>query len=339
MTPRRLSGEAMLKAGAMAVAAAVFMSAPLWADGGTLFLLGVLAIQVVFAVSFNLIFGLTGLVSFGHAAYFAAGAYTTALLLRDLPELPAILALLAGGLVAALVGVVIGFVSLRRTSGIYFAILTLALGELIHLVISKSTLLGREDGFTGIPRPVIDLFLVRIETSSTTVLYFVILCAAVILLLLMAMVWYGSLGRALSALRQDPERAEFLGIDVARLRFVAFVLAAAMAGLAGGLYAPWAQLITPEIARWTYSAIPILFCLLGGASSFWGPMVGGAVFVWIEHTTRNLVGLSELITGAILLAFVLVAPGGLVGAFASLRDRLSRPAGKRSRALSPSSVQ
>lgn len=324
------SREAMWQVAGACALAAFFVSGPIWAHGGTLFLLGVLVIQIVFAVSFNLIFGLTGLVSFGHAAYFAAGAYTAALLLRDAPSLPSWLSLPAAAIVAGALGAVIGFVALRRTSGIYFAILTLALGELVHLVLSKSTMLGREDGFTGIPRPVINLGLVRIETAQGSALYFTILIVAASLLLAIARLWYGPLGRALSAVRQDADRAAFLGIDVGRLRLTAFVLAAAAAGIAGGLYAPWAQLITPEIASWTYSAIPILFCLLGGASSFWGPMLGGIVFVWLQHLTRNMVGLSELITGAVLLAIVLAAPGGVVGALAALRRKLWRdPIGPR----------
>lgn len=299
-----------------------FLSVPLWASGGTFFLMGILAIQIAFAVSFNMIFGLAGLVSFGHAAYFAIGAYAAAALLRDVPQVPFLLAILAAGVAGGVIGAAVGLVALRRASGIYFAILTLALGELIHVMIAKTTYLGREDGFTGIPRPTIDLVAFKLETSNPTLLYLITLAVVVALMAGMAAIWYGPLGRMVAAARQDRDRAAFLGIDVARLQLFIYILATAAAALAGGLYAAWTQLITPEIARWTYSAIPILFCLLGGAASFWGPMLGGIVFVGLEHATRTMIGLADLIVGGILLGIVLGAPGGLTAALAKLETRL-----------------
>ena len=298
------------------------LSVPMWTSGGTFFLMGILVIQIAFAVSFNMIFGLNGLVSFGHAAYFAVGAYTSAALLRDMPQMPFLLSLVTAGLAAGVIGTAVGVIALRRASGIYFAILTLALGELIHVLIAKTTYLGREDGFTGIPRPAIDLLFFRMDTSNPTVLYLLTVTVVIALVASMALIWYGPLGRTMSAVRQDSERAAFLGVDVARIRLFAYILATAAAGLAGGLYAPWAQLITPEIARWTYSAIPILFCLLGGASSFWGPVLGGIVFVGLEHATRTMTGLSELIVGGVLLGIVLGAPGGLMAGLAKLETKL-----------------
>jgi branched-chain amino acid transport system permease protein len=308
----------------IALIAAVFLSAPMWAVGGTFFLMGILAIQIAFAVSFNMIFGLAGLVSFGHAAYFAVGAYASAALLRDVPQLPFLVSILAAGTAAGAVGAIVGLIALRRASGIYFAILTLALGELVHVIIAKTTYLGREDGFTGIPRPAIDLIAFRLDTANPSVLYLITLIIVMALIAGLAAVWYGPLGRAIAAARQDSERATFLGIDVARLHLFGYILATAAAGLAGGLYAPWAQLITPEIARWTYSAIPILFCLLGGAASFWGPVLGGIVFVGLEHATRTMIGLQELIVGGVLLGIVLGAPGGLTAGLSQLEARLAR---------------
>lgn len=317
--PRALDYGALVLIG---IAALAFLTAPIWAGGGTFFLMGILAIQIAFAVSFNMIFGLAGLVSFGHAAYFAVGAYASAALLRDVPQAPFFVSILAAGAAAGAVGAIVGLIALRRASGIYFAILTLALGELIHVVIAKTTYLGREDGFTGIPRPVIDLLVIKLDTSNPTVLYLITLVLVMALIAAMALVWYGPLGRAMAAMRQDADRAAFLGVDVGRLHLFGYVLATAAAGFAGGLYAPWAQLITPEIARWTYSAIPILFCLLGGAASFWGPVLGGIVFVGLEHATRTMIGLSELIVGGVLLGIVLGAPGGLIAGLTRLQAKL-----------------
>src|SRR5690606_31612962 len=139
---------------------------PLWADKGTVFLASVVMVNVVFALAFNLVFGLTGLVSFGHAAFFAGGAYTTGLLLQRFADTPFVVSWLAAGVAGALVAAIVAVVALRRASGIYFAILTLALAELVHILISKSTLLGREDGVTGIKRPVVDLGVLHLDLAA-----------------------------------------------------------------------------------------------------------------------------------------------------------------------------
>jgi len=299
----------------------LFLSVPVWADPGLVFLAGVALVQIVFALSFNTIFGLAGMVSFGHAAYFASGAYAAGLMLKGSD--PSLLqALAAGGLAGGAMACAIGTVALRRASGNYFAILTLALAELLHIVISKSTMLGREDGLTGIVRPRIDLFgLVTLDLTQGTTLFYLLLVLAALFGLGAWLMWHGSFGRVLAAIRQDPDRAAFLGINVHRVRLVAFSLSGMGAGLAGAMYAPLAQLLTPEVAHWSYSALPILFCLLGGTASYWGPVAGVLVFLGLEHATRNIVGLSEIVIGATLLFVVLAFPGGLAGGISRMARR------------------
>lgn len=297
----------------------LFASVPWWADKGLLFLASVVMINATFALSFNLVFGLTGLVSFGHAAFFAAGAYTTGLLLQRFSEVPFLASWLAAGVTGGLVAAVVAVVALRRSSGIYFAILTLALAELVHILISKSDLLGREDGMTGIKRPVMDLGLFSVDLSAGNNLYYVTLLCSAVLGAILYVLWHNRIGRLLAAIRQDADRVRFLGVNVHALKFAAFVASGVMAGLAGGLYAPVSQLLTPEIAHWGYSALPILFCLVGGVSYFWGPVVGAMVFIALEHMTRNVVGLSEILIGLVLLLVVLVFPGGLIGGLRRLR--------------------
>lgn len=301
-----------------------FASVPLWADKGLLFLASVVMINMVFALSFNLVFGLTGLVSFGHAAFFAVGAYTTGLLLQRVSDVPYLASWLAGGVAGALVATIIATVALRRSAGIYFAILTLALAELVHILIAKSTLLGREDGMTGIKRPVVNFGLFRIDLAVGNNLYYLTLICALALGAILYMLWHNRLGRLLGAIRQDAERVRFLGVNVHTLQFSAFVVSGGVTGLAGGLYAPVAQLLTPELAHWSSSALPILFCLVGGVSYFWGPVVGTVVFIGLEHMMRNVVGLSELIIGLVLLVVVLVFPGGLIGGMRKLFTEKSR---------------
>jgi branched-chain amino acid transport system permease protein len=303
---RRDIGIALLSLG-------IFSSVPFWADKGLIFLAAVVLIKIAFSFSFNLIFGLTGLVSFGHAAFFAAGAYTTGILLARLPEVPFLLSWLAAGGMGALVALIVAVVALRRASGIYFAILTLALAELIHILISKSTFLGREDGLTGINRPILDIGILSLDLAAGNNLYFVTLLLTSLIGLVAYFIWHNRTGRLLAAIRQDSERVRFLGVNVPAMRMFIFVLSGCLAGLAGGLYAPTAQLLTPEIAHWSYSALPILFCLVGGVSYFWGPMLGAVIFVGLEHLTRNITGLSDIIIGLVLLIVVLGFPGGLIG--------------------------
>lgn len=313
------------KASDLWVAAAVavlFATVPLWADKGTLYLASVVMINAVFALSFNMVFGLTGLVSFGHAAFFAAGAYTTGLLLQRFADLPFFVSWLAAGVIAGGVALVVATVALRRASGIYFAILTLALAELVHIVIAKSTLLGREDGLTGIKRPVVNMGLFNVDLATGNNLYYLTLVCCLLLGAIVYLLWHNWIGRLLAAVRQDSDRVRFLGVNVNALRFGAFVASGVLSGLAGGLYAPAAQLLTPEIGHWTHSALPILFCLVGGVSYFWGPVVGAVLFIGLEHMTRNVVGLSEMIIGSTLLAVVLLFPGGLIGGLKRLRDAM-----------------
>jgi len=291
-----------------------FLSVPLWADKGVVFLASVALVHIVFALSFNMIFGLSGMVSFGHAAYFAIGAYACGLLLRA-ADASVFAGLAAGGLAGGVLAAVIGLVALRRSSGNYFAILTLAFAEMLHILIAKTPWFGREDGLTGIKRPVIAG---SFDLAQGNGIFYFTLAVAAVLVAGAWVLWHSGFGRRLAAIRQEPDRAAFLGIDVHRARLAAFTLSGAGAGFAGALYAPLAQLLTPEVAHWSFSALPILFCLLGGTAIFWGPVVGVLVFLGLEHSTRNILGLSEVVIGSTLLLVVLVFPGGLAGGMARL---------------------
>ena len=145
-------------------------------------------------------------------------------------------------------------------------------------------------------------------------------------LLAVALWWvvHGSMGRVFKSIQQDPERAAFLGINVQGYRLTSFAIAAGATAVAGALYGPWLQLLTPEIAHWTFSARPILYTLLGGVQSFWGPVVGALCFAVLEYGTRTLHGLSEIVVGCILLMIVLAFPGGLLGGLSRLGNRMIR---------------
>jgi ABC-type branched-subunit amino acid transport system permease subunit len=308
-----------------AIMAFVLASLPLWVAPGVLYVVGTVLIQVVFALSWNILFGYTGLVSFGHAGFYAIGAYLTALALINIAGVPFIGVVLAAALLGAAVAWVVGVLALRRMTGVFLAVLTVALAEALRLIIGFSSFLGREDGITNIPRPKLNLLVVTLDISSTNGYYWFLLSATGLITAALWWVLHSGFGRALQTIRQDSERAAFMGINVAGYRLAAFVLSGAVAAVAGAMYAPWARIVTVEEVHWLSSAQPMLNTLLGGVSSFWGPVVGVAVFAAITYSTRTLVGLSELIVGGGLLAIILLAPNGVVGLWRRIEARLWRP--------------
>lgn len=309
LSPALRAGTAL----AALAALAFLLSLPLWANPGIVFLTGSAATAAVFATSWNLLFHYTGLVSFGHAGFFAVGAYIAAVGLKLGSGLPFLLVLAMAGLGGALASLVVGILVLRRSAGIYFAILTLALGQVLYTLIGASDRLGREDGLSAIPRPRLSLGPAAFDLAPTANYYAFLIVACAVLVGAMYWLLHGPLGRVFRAIRQDPERIAFMGIDVHAHRLLAFTIGGTVAALAGALQAPWTQIVTPDLAHWHSSTNPILHTLLGGASSFFGPAVGAALFTLIGYATRNLVGVSELVTGGFLLAVVLLVPGGILG--------------------------
>lgn len=305
-----------------AVIIAVAASMPFWANSGVVFLAGITAIEVLFALSWNFLFAYAGIVSFGHAAFFAIGAYCVGVLLKSPLGVPFPLMLVAATLIGALGAAVVGGIALRRASGIYLAILTMSLAEILRIIISSSTLLGRNDGLASIPRPSIEFGFFQIDlTTDAAYFWFILLMVG----LGGAFLWWlshGRFGRVLRAVNQDAERAAFIGVDVPAYRWRAFVISGAVAAFVGGLSAPWAQIVSPEVANLNHSVAAVLDTLLGGATSFYGPALGAAVFAVVGFATRTLPGLSEIITGTLLLIVVLVAPEGIIGLVRKLERRL-----------------
>jgi branched-chain amino acid transport system permease protein len=297
---------------------------PIWVGGGVLYIACLVLIGTIFAMSWNLMFGFGGVATFGHAAFFAVGAYLSAFLLKSASHVPFELALLAAAALAAFVAAAIGIIAIRRANGVQLAILTLALAEVLRVIISYSATLGRDEGLSGVPRPSVGYGGLSAQLSSDTSYYlFLCLCCGLLGWFLWALC-HSAFGRTLRSIRQDAQRALFLGINVDRFRLLAFIIAAAVAAVCGALSAPLSQIVTPETASIARSTQPMLHTLVGGAASFWGPAVGTVVFAALEYSTRTLAGLSELIMGVTLLVIVLVAPGGVVGHARALYDRLMR---------------
>jgi branched-chain amino acid transport system permease protein len=314
----------VLPAIAIAAILAALVAAPDLLNPGLLFILGLTLIQAVFALSWNLLFGYTGLASFGHAGFFGLGAYFTGAMLRYQGSVPFLLVLALAAAFGALVAWGIGVVALRRLAGIFLAVLTVALTEVLGRIISYSPALGEQDGLGNIPRPHIGLLLFDIDLSSGRAYYLFLLAACTVVTGLLWCLVHSRTGRVFLAIKQDPDRAAFIGIDVQRYRLMSFMISGAIAALVGGLFAPWTRIVTLDELHWLASTQPILNTLLGGAGSFWGPVVGSVAFSLITYWTRTFVGLSEIIVGGTLVLVIIAAPTGIVGLVQAIRRRLGR---------------
>lgn len=285
------------------------------------FYLGLLISAMVlalFATSFNLLFGYTGLLSFGHAAYFGAGAYTLALVLDGrvtfLPAMfesfvPAmILAVLAAGVLA----LVLGFFCVRRGE-IYFAILTLAFSMMVYeVVFTWNDFTGGSDGVTVLPTP-IELGPLTVNLQNTATFYYLTFVLLVGSLALMWRLVNSPYGELLIAIRENPERATMIGVPVERYQLSSFVIAGLFAGLAGTLFAVRTFIVTPDTLHWSMSAEPVLMTLLGGPSSFLGPVVGALLFVGLEQVLSNVTEHWQFGLGLLLIPIVLFFPDGITG--------------------------
>ena len=292
-------------------AASMLVTAPFWAGQGLLFVLGLAVIQAVFALSWNLLFGYAGLASFGHAGFFAIGAYATGAVMRAAPGVPFALVLALAILLGSAAAALTGALALRRLSGVFLAVLTVALSEILRLVISYIPPLGGEDGLSDIPRPPFRFG--PIDLGSSQGYYWLLLLVAAAAALALRLLVANRFGRALAAIRQDPERAAFLGFDVFRFRLMAFTVSGGVAALAGALFAPWTRIVTLGEVSWLASTQPILNSLLGGVGTFWGPVVGAFTYAGLTYATREVVGLSELLVGGLLLLIIIGAPSGVLG--------------------------
>lgn len=265
-------------------------------------------IMALFAISFNLLFGYTGLLSFGHAAYFSVGAYTTGLILiRVTPSLP--LAFLLAIILATLSAWLIGYFCVRLDE-IYFAMLTLAFGMMIHTILWKwDSLTGGADGLVGIPRPHLWSF----DLSNISTYYYFTLIIVGICVLILWVIVNSPFGLILKSIRENHERVEFVGISMRRYRLVSFVISGFFCGVAGALFAPFEMSIAPDIAFWTKSAEPVFMSLLGGMRIFLGPAVGAAIYMYLKEIISGYTELWMIYLGAILIGFVIFLPGGIVG--------------------------
>jgi branched-chain amino acid transport system permease protein len=271
----------------------------------------------LFACAFNLLIGFVGLLSFGHALFFGAAAYGAGHAMKVWGFTPE-LGLIFGTLVAAGLGFLAGSLAIRR-QGIYFAMITMALAQMFYFFALQAPFTGGEDGLQSVPRGnLLGVF----SLSSDLRLYYVVLAIVAAAWLLIARIVHSPFGQILKAIRENEPRAISLGYDTDRFKLVAFVLSAALAGLAGALKCLVLGFATLSDVYWATSGSVILMSLIGGIGTLSGPVVGAFIIVGLENWLADRVGsYVTVILGVIFVVSVLVFRQGLIG---TLRPLLSR---------------
>ncbi len=268
----------------------------------------------LFACAFNLLLGFAGLLSFGHAAFFGGSAYITGYLCRDLGLSPE-LGLLAGAAFGGVLGALFGLLAIRR-EGIYFAMITLGLAQLVYFVALQMPFTGGEDGMQGIPRG--KLFGV-VDLNDNIAMYFFVFAVFLGGFWLIHRTIHSPFGQILKAIRDNEPRAISLGYDVARFKLLAFVISASLAGLAGSMKSLVFQLASLADVHWHTSGQVVLMTLLGGLGTILGPVAGAFTIVSLENLLADKVGSwVTVIMGAIFVVCVLLFRRGVVGEIGAL---------------------
>ncbi|ATH79065.1 branched-chain amino acid ABC transporter permease [Vreelandella venusta] len=270
----------------------------------------------LFACAFNLLLGYAGLLSFGHAAFLATGGYVTGYLLASYPGLTPELGILAGTLTATLLGAGFGLLAIRR-QGIYFAMVTLALAQLVFFVFVQAPFTGGEDGLHGVPRGHLFGF---ISLRNNLSMYYFVFAVFLLGFALVQRTVHSPYGQVLKAIRENEPRAISLGYNVDAYKLLAFVLSAALAGLAGATKTVVFQLASLTDAHWHMSGEVILMTLLGGVGTLLGPVMGAGLVVSLQHILAQspLGNWVSVILGIIFVVCVLSFRSGIVGELAKI---------------------
>ncbi|MEJ7929057.1 branched-chain amino acid ABC transporter permease [Ramlibacter sp. AN1015] len=271
----------------------------------------------LFACAFNLLLGFTGLLSFGHAAFFGGAAYVTGWFIRAQGWTPE-LGMLAGVVIAAVLGLLFGLVAIRR-QGIYFAMITLALAQMVFFICLQAPFTGGEDGLQGVPRGAL---FGLIPLNEPLNMYYVVLVIFLACYLGIMRIVTSPFGQVLKMIRENEPRAISLGYEVDRYKLVAFVLSAALSGLAGSLKTVVMGFATLTDVHWSMSGEVILMTLLGGVGTFLGPVLGAGLVIALQNMLADKVGAwVTVIIGAIFVVCVLAFRKGLVGELQAWLDR------------------
>jgi branched-chain amino acid transport system permease protein len=273
----------------------------------------------LFACAFNLLIGYTGLLSFGHAAFFGVAGYLAGYALKEW-GVTAEIGLLLGVAGSALLGLIIGSLAVRR-QGIYFAMITLALSQLVYFICVQSPFTHAEDGLQGVPR---NTLFGLLDLSNDLVMYYVALAICCGGFWLIHRIIHSPFGQVLKSIRENEQRALSLGYDVDRYKLLAFVLSAALAGLAGALKAQTLGLATLTDVHWHQSGEVVLMTLLGGMGTILGPVIGAFTIIGLQNYLAGFGSWVTVITGVIFVVCVLAFRRGIVGEVGAWWARRSR---------------
>jgi branched-chain amino acid transport system permease protein len=307
--------EAMQKRALGLALSAALVTMPYWmaAIGGYTELATRIVVMALAAMSLNFLLGFTGVLSFGHAAYFGLGAYGAGLTLKFLaPSTP--LSLVLGMLLGGIAGAILGALIVRRR-GVYFAMVTIAFGQVFYYIAFQwSSLTGGDDGLRGFSRQPLDLGLVTVDilSSANNFYYFVLFCFA-LAVAVMGFILRSPFGRTMIAIRENERRARFLGIPVERHIWIAFTLSCFFMGFAGALYALVNNFADPRGLHYSQSGDFVMMAVMGGMRSFWGPLLGAAVFVVLQDYLSSVTINWMSFVGMLFVAVVLFFPRGLLG--------------------------
>jgi branched-chain amino acid transport system permease protein len=318
------------------LALALFLAAPFFAY--PVFLMKLLCFAL-FACAFNLLIGFTGLLSFGHAAFFGSAGYVTGHLLAVV-GLPTELGIVLGVAASGLLGLVVGALAIRR-QGIYFSMITLALAQMVYFAALRAPFTHGEDGLQGVPR---GRLFGLLDLSNDLVMYYVVLAIAIAGFLLIVRTVHSPFGQVLKAIKENEPRAVSLGYEVDRYKLLAFVLSAALAGLAGATKTLVLGFETLTDVHWTMSGLVVLMTLVGGMGTLAGPILGAFLVIALENKLGDLgAWLAEqsgvewfgtlgesvgMVTGLIFIVCVLLFRRGIVGELGALLERGRRTAAR-----------
>jgi branched-chain amino acid transport system permease protein len=258
----------------------------------------------LFAAAFNLIFGYMGQLSFGQAAYYGIGAYTTGLLMVKL-QWPLFVCLPVSMITAGIGALILGYFCVKLR-GIYFAILTMAFGQLVFFIIFQwYSFTGGDNGLQGINPPA--------WLFKANAYYYFSLAVVTIGMIALYFITESPFGYTLKAIRDNTERTEFIGINVQRYMLINFVISGMFCGLAGALWGPFNRSVAPDLCSWQHSGHPVFMAVMGGPYHFLGPMIGSVIFTFLNAFVTGFTEYWPLVSGVVMIVVVLLMPGGLFG--------------------------
>ncbi len=275
-------------------------------------------IFALFAMGFNLLLGYTGVLSFGHALYFGLGAYGAGMSLRFLGGgvWPSLLVAMIAGVIG---GSIVGLFSIKKR-GVYFAMISMAFAQMCYFLVMTplAKLTGGEDGFKGIPRLALE-FPFHVDLSNSTSLYYFVFIVAGVAFFLIQRIIGSPFGHVLSAIRENEERISACGYNTTRMKLLSLIFSGCFSALAGGLYTIYLGYVPVSTLFWMLSGSILMMTLLGGTTVFIGPIIGAAVYLFLQNTISLYTDRWQFFVGGLFILIVIVFPEGIVG---TLRKRL-----------------